>query len=125
MTCPSQGNLERQLKILIVYHYLKPGLLACEYKTPLKNYFTVDEKLIYVLKLAKTLSAELTPGSDRCDFHCYELLLESAQRILPKLDSATTSSPLLNELLVFIWVSGAKISEQKSGSISKKKKNSH
>ena len=72
MTCSSQGNLQRQLHILTISLSLKPGLLACEYKIPFKNHLTADWKLTYMLKQAKTLSAELISSSDRCDFHCQE-----------------------------------------------------
>lgn len=45
---PITGNSRKATEkyYLIVYHHqLKPGLLACEYKIPFKDYFTVDEKL--------------------------------------------------------------------------------
>lgn len=42
------------------------------YTIPFKNYFAVDWKLIYILKLAKTLPAELISSSDSWGFHCQE-----------------------------------------------------
>lgn len=60
-------------------------------------------------------------SSDRWDFHCHEphgLLLESLSASFRNL----TQQSLLNELLVFLWVSGAKISKQKSSNNSSQKK---